>query len=433
MKFQKEYHIHPCHKERRTIFQNTMEEKSIAILFSQTPKQYSHDIDYRFRQDSDFFYLSGFEEESSILVITKNEVRMYLRPIDAEKETWFGLMMGVERAPAELSVDAAFPVLEFWNHLPDLLKGKDLLYYFYGKNPEYDSKIFKTASTLFMRSRKGEIGPSKLVHLASILHPMRMIKSTYEIELMKHSIVATHNAHVALMKQSRPGMYEYQLDAIIHHEFRKENATEAYPSIVAGGPNATILHYTENNRLLQKEDLVLVDAGAEKNYMTSDVTRTFPVSGKFTSEQKELYQAVLDSQKYAISLVKAGNTVMGIHLLTARKLAESMIHLKLLKGSVDSLIEEGTYTKFYMHKSGHYLGIDVHDVGPYFHEEDAIPLKPGMVITVEPGLYISPAEETAPVHFRGIGIRIEDDILVTQNEPENLTASIPKEIKEIER
>jgi len=417
--------------QRRRIVQNALGPNDVAIFVSARSLIKSNDVHHRFRQDSDFYYLTGFDEEESALVLFPDRSLLFLRHRDPEKETWNGPMLGVERAVETLKVDEARVIADFRKDVPELLKKKETLYYMYGRDHELDTFLFEACDRLLRRSRAGEFGPSRVIHSSTLIHEMRLIKTKMEIENMRESADITADAHIALFGGAKAGMFEYELESIIQEAFRKRNATEAYPSIVAAGKNACILHYIKNDMAIPQNQLVLVDAGAEKNYMNGDVTRTFPSGKKYTAEQRDVYEAVLSAQQNAIARTTAGNTMDLVHDSTVRDLTQSLIDMKVLNVSIDENLASGGYKKYYMHRTGHWLGLDVHDVGSYSVNGEPRKLAPGMICTVEPGLYF-PDDETVPVHFRGIGVRIEDDVLVTETSAEVLTARIPKTIQQIE-
>ncbi|MCE9599937.1 MAG: aminopeptidase P N-terminal domain-containing protein [Spirochaetia bacterium] len=420
-----------AHASRRERVQRAMSKGDVAVFISAPSLIRSNDVHHRFRQDSDFYYLTGFDEEEAALVIEPDRCILYLRRRDPEKETWNGPMLGVDRAVATLEIDEARDINSFRTDIPTLLKNRETLYYMFGRNREMDFFLLETSDRLLRRSRAGDFGPSKIVHSALLLHEMRLVKDRGEIDKMRLAADITADAHLALFEKTRVSMFEYELESIIHEAFRKRNATEAYPSIVAAGKNACILHYIKNDEKIGADQLILVDAGAEKDYMNGDVTRTYPSGKTFTSPQRDAYQVVLDAQLNAIDRTVTGISMEEVHNLTVRDLVGGLISLKVLSGTVDENIENGTYKKYYMHRTGHWLGLDVHDVGSYNVNGAPRKMEPGMICTVEPGLYF-PDEADVPEHFRGIGIRIEDDVLVTSGKAEVLTARIPKSVKDIE-
>jgi Xaa-Pro aminopeptidase len=420
------------YKDRIQNIQKKLNSGEIFILFSQTHQIRNRDVEYKFRQSSDFFFLTGIEESDSILYITKSEKGMFCLPKDKEKEIWTGIRIGKENIKKYLSLDQTFDNSEFESKLEALIWNKHSLYYFFGENKDRDQLILNAISSVNKRVREGAFGPSKIIQ-PQFLHEMRMYKSEWEIEKIRKSAWVTHQGHVRIMKESKPGMMEYELEAILDQEYIKRGAWGGgYGHIVASGKNACILHYTSNNDQLKDDDLILVDSGAELDYYTADVTRCFPAGKKFTESQKIIYEIVLAAQKNAIQYTKAGVLFKDIHDKTVLFFIDILMDMKLLKGSKDEILEKSLFRKFYMHRTGHYLGMDVHDVGNYYESGKSISLKQGQVITVEPGLYFDPEDTSIPEEFRGIGIRIEDDILITKSGRENLTESIPKEIQDIE-
>ena len=418
-------------------FMRRMEPNSVAILPSAREVTRSNDTEYRFRQDSDFYYLTGFHEPDSIAVIApaKDErFTLFVRPRDPEKEVWTGRRAGVEGARERFGADAAFPVEEFQEKLTDLLNGAERLYYRLGAGqPDLDATLIRRLSQMRTMGRKGVQPPHSITDPGAILHEMRLFKTAGEVELMQRAADIAAEAHREAMRAARPGMREYEIEALIEYTFRRAGAhAPAYGSIVGAGDNATILHYTSNDAEMRDGDLLLVDAGAEFEGYASDITRTFPVSGRFTEAQRDIYQLVLDCQEECVAMVRPGVTLEEMHERSVELLTEGMVRLGLLAGDPKQLIEEETYKKFYMHRLGHYLGMDVHDVGAYHAGGRPRAVEPGMVMTVEPGLYISAAAEGVPDKYRGIGVRIEDDVLVTPEGHRVLTGKAPKQIEEVE-
>ncbi|MEQ9367289.1 MAG: aminopeptidase P N-terminal domain-containing protein, partial [Leptospirales bacterium] len=415
--------------------QAAMAPDGVALLFSAPVRVKSNDVHYRFRQDSDFYYLTGFGEEECVLVLTADQSRLYLRERDRTRETWDGPRLGVEDAPETLGLNEARPIAAFEADLDGVLKNKSTLYYRFG-DPEArrDALVLGRAREVMQRARSGDYGPGTVVNPALILHELRLIKDAHDLEVLRECARLTANGHMALFQNTRPGMFEYELEALLQYEFRKGDGGEAYPSIVASGPNACVLHHIENNRQMQAGDLVLVDAGADKYHMNADVTRTFPVSERYTPQQRDVYEAVLNAQERAIERTVAGVSMGDVHDQTVRDLVQSLIDLKVFAGTVDQHVDEKSYQHFYMHKTGHYLGMDVHDVGSYYDHRAGEPrkLEDGMVCTVEPGLYFAPDNEHTPEQFSGIGVRIEDDVMVQGATPLVLTADIPKSVADIE-
>ncbi|HVF47269.1 MAG TPA: aminopeptidase P N-terminal domain-containing protein [Pyrinomonadaceae bacterium] len=421
-------------------FIESMDDNSIAIIPAAHEATRSYDTEYKFRQDSDFWYLTGFPEPDAIAVIDprskKKAYTLYVRPRDPEMETWFGRRQGVEGAVKNYGADRAHPINKFAADLGPLLDGHDRLYYRFGVDEKLDLQILAYLSGQRVRRLKTAYPPHTIIDPTPIIGDMRLHKSEDEIELMQTAATIAAEAHILAMKKVRPGMNEGQVESFMEAYMRDKGASGvAYNSIIGGGQNATILHYVENNAPLKDGDLILIDAGAEYQGYASDITRTFPVNGKYTKAQREVYEVVLDVQLQCVEYTKKGKTVKGRQEFSIELLTEGMKKLGLLKGKTKDLIKKKEYMKYYMHGVGHYLGLDVHDAGRYFNDQTAKeskPFAPGMVLTVEPGLYIPPDDKSAPPKYRGIGIRIEDDVLVTEDGNRNLTASVPKNADEIE-
>ncbi|MCB1691217.1 MAG: Xaa-Pro aminopeptidase [Pseudomonadales bacterium] len=423
--------------KRRRELMALLEPGSIAILPSAQVMDRNNDVTFPFRQDSDFIYLTGFMEPESVFVLVPGrehgEAILFCRERDPDQERWHGKITGPERAMQLYGIDDAFPISDIDDILPGLIEGKNKLYYAMGANPEFDARVIGWVKGISGNKQSGTRPPGEFVQLGQYLHELRLFKSAQEIEVMKHGAEITGRAHRRLMTSVTPGMQEYQLEAEFQHELTMSGArSQAYPAIVGGGENACILHYISNDETLRAGDLVLVDAGAEYEYYASDVTRTFPVSGKFTKAQKAVYNVVLNAQLAAIEAVKPGNHWNQPHEAAVHELTRGLVELGLLEGDVDELVACEAYRKFYMHRTGHWLGLDVHDVGEYRIDDTWRVFEPGMVTTIEPGLYISEELEDVPSKYRGIGIRIEDDVLVTATGNEVITAGIPKTVEEIE-
>jgi Xaa-Pro aminopeptidase len=352
---------------------------------------------------------------------------LFVRPRDPEREVWDGRRAGVEGAVAQFGANAAHPIGELSQRLPELIGNADDLHYGLGLEPAFDRTITRTLSQLRALERRGQRPPRRVIDPRAVLHELRLRKSPEEIELLRRAVAITAEAHQAAMRAAAPGVAEYELEAVIEYTFRRRGGTgPGYSTIVGAGDNATILHYVENTARLAEGDLVVVDAGCEVDFYTADVTRTFPVSGTFTPAQRRMYQVVLDSQKEAIQMTHPGVTLDALHDRCVERLTAGMVELGLLP-------EDGSYRKFYMHRTSHWLGLDVHDAGAYSDLGGAPrPLEPGMVITIEPGLYVARSAE-APAELSGVGIRIEDDILVTETGCEVLTSQVPKELADVER
>jgi Xaa-Pro aminopeptidase len=417
-------------------FMRRMAPKSVAIIPGAREATRSNDTHYRFRQDSDFFYLTGFEEPEAIAVVKPSETNKYalfVRPRDPEREIWDGRRAGVEGAVSEFGADAAFPIAEFNSKLREILIDTDVLYYRLGVNRELDDTIIREITAMRGVNRKPVHSPQTIVDPASIVHEMRVLKTPEELEIMQAAADIAAEAHVEAMKAVRPGMQEYEIEALIEQIFRQRGAAgPAYTSIVGGGPNATVLHYINNDAELRDGDLLLVDAGAEYKGYASDITRTFPINGRYTQAQREIYDLVLKAQMACVEMVRPGVTHDQLKRHSIEVLTDGMVELGLLKGEPEELIKEKKHEQFYMHGLGHMIGIDVHDVGRYYFGQDSRPLEPGVVMTVEPGIYISPATRDIPEQYLGIGVRIEDDVLCTDNGPRILTNKVPKQAEEIE-
>lgn len=419
-------------------FMNRLGQDSVAIISSAPEATRSNDTNYRYRQNSDFYYLTGFDEPEAIAVIAPNQAEqkftLFVRPRDPEREIWDGRRAGTEGALAEYGANAAFPVEEFREKLGELINGARNLYYRIGAgNPELDDQIIKQIGRLRSMARKGFSAPEAIIDTGAIIHEMRLFKSAEEVELMQRAADIAAEAHREAMKAARPGMKEYELEALIEFIFRKNGAAApAYTSIVGSGANATVLHYVNNDATLRDGDLLLIDAGAEYRGYASDITRTFPINGRFTQAQRDIYDLVLETQVDCVRLARPGITLDELKSHSIKLLTEGMVRLGLLEGETEKLIEDKEYEKFYMHGLGHFLGIDVHDVGRYYHDGQSRRLEPGMVITVEPGLYVSEKSENIPEKYRGIGVRIEDDVLITEDGNQVLSSKVPKQPEEIE-
>jgi Xaa-Pro aminopeptidase len=418
-------------------FINRMGQDSVAVISSAPEATRSNDTNYRYRQNSDFYYLTGFDEPEAIAVITPNQEQkftLFVRPRDPEREIWDGRRAGVEGALAQYGADAAFPVEEFGVKLGDLINNARNLYYrIGGGNPDLDDQIVRQIGRMRSMGRKGINAPEAIIDTGAILHEMRLIKSADEVELMQRAADIAAEGHREAMKAARPGMKEYELEALIEFIFRRNGAAApAYTSIVGSGANATVLHYINNDATLKDGDLLLIDAGAEYQGYASDITRTFPVNGRFTSAQRDIYDLVLQTQVDCVERARPGISMEELKSHSIELLTEGMVRLGLLEGEPQKLIEEKKYEQFYMHGLGHFLGIDVHDVGRYYRDGESRRLEPGMVITVEPGLYVAENTENIPDKYRGIGVRIEDDVLVTENGPRVLSSKVPKQPEEIE-
>jgi len=427
-------------REQLKKFIEAIGRDSIAIIPAAHEATRSYDTEYRFRQDSDFMYLTGFPEPDAVAVIDPasrtNQYTLYVRPRNPEMETWFGRRQGTEGAVKNYGADKSVSIDKFAADLGKLLDGHDKLYYRFGVDQKLDLALIKYLSAQRQRRLKTPYPPHTVIDPTILIHEMRLHKTTDEVELMQKAATISAEAHILAMQKTRPGMNEFQVESLMEGYMRDQGANGvAYNSIVGGGDNATILHYVENNLPLKDGDLLLVDAGAEYQGYAADITRTFPVNGKYNPAQRDVYDVVLDVQLQCIDFTKTGNTVKARQELSIELLTEGMKKLGLLKGKTKDLVKKKAYMKYYMHGVGHYLGMDVHDAGRYFTDQAAKssrPFAPGMVLTVEPGLYIPPDDKSAPAKYRGIGVRIEDDVLVTKDGNFNLTAKVPKDPDEIE-
>ena len=422
---------------RRKELMAMMEPNSIAIIPASTEKIRSRDTAYPFRQDSDFYYLSGFNEPEAVIVLIPEreqaEFVVFCREKDVEKEIWDGYRAGPEGVCKDYGADDAFPVADIDDILPGLLEGRERVYYTMAKNVDFDRQLMNWINRIKAKVRSGATPPGEFLDLDHFLHDMRLFKSAAEQRLMAQSGEIAAEAHIRAMQICKPGMVENQLAAEIQHHCAMQGATElAYNTIVGGGANACVLHYVENSAKLKDKELVLIDAGCEYQFYASDITRTFPVNGKFTKEQKTIYNIVLKAQAAALEKVAPGNHWNEPHDASVRVITEGLQELGLLVGEVDDLIEEKSYKQFYMHRIGHWLGMDVHDVGDYKVGGEWRVLEPGMVMTVEPGIYIAPGSENVAKKWWGIGIRIEDDVLIMKDGHKVLTEKVPKTVEAIE-
>ncbi|TCJ11739.1 Xaa-Pro aminopeptidase [Parasulfuritortus cantonensis] len=422
------------YRQRRRRVMREMAE-GVMIVATAPEVVRNRDSHYPYRPDSYFWWLTGFAEPDAVLVLVAGKrPRHYLfcREKNPEREIWDGFRWGPKAAKATFGFDAAWPIEQLDKRLPGLLADQPALYYRVGAEPAWDARVMAWLNAVRAQARAGVAAPEVLVDAAGILDELRLTKEPAEADLMRRAAAISATAHRRAMRQCRPGLHEYELEAELLHEFRRQGAeAPAYGSIVAGGGNACVLHYVFNDRPLRDGDLVLIDAGAEYRGYAGDITRTFPVNGRFTGPQRDVYEIVLAAQAAAIAEVRPGRSWNDPHGAAVHVLAQGMKDLKLLKGNVDGLVESGAYRRFYMHRTGHWLGLDVHDVGEYKQDGDWRALAPGMALTVEPGLYIRPGEGV-PRRLENIGIRIEDDVLVTDTGCEVLSAEAPKAVAEIE-
>lgn len=429
--------IHVQAKKRRRALLGKLGKQAIALLSAAPQRTRSSDTEYHYRQDSDFYYLTGFTEDDAVLALIpgrkQGEVVLFCQPKDKTKELWTGILTGPEQARTQLLLDEAYPISMIDEILPTLMDGCERVYYCMEREPAFDQRISSWVKNIRSRVRMGAKAPQEFVMLDPLLHEMRLFKSKSEIALMQKAADISARGHKRAMLAAREGRHEYHLEAELLHEFMMSGSrAPAYNSIVAAGANACILHYIENRDPLRDGDLVLIDAGCEYDYYAADITRTFPVSGHFSKEQKALYDIVLKAQLEAIAVTRPGVPWDEPHHVTVGVITNGLVELGLLKGSPDKLIETGAYRDFYMHRAGHWLGIDVHDAGSYQLNDKPRRLKPGMVMTVEPGIYVSPDNKKVAKKWRGIGIRIEDDVLVTRSGNRVLSGGVPKTTDAIE-
>lgn len=423
-------------EERRKRFMETM-NGGVAVFFAAPLRTRSNDTEYRYRQDSTFHYLTGFGEPEAAAVLRPGHPEhpyvLFVRPRNRERETWEGRRAGPEGAKATFGADAAHPIEELPERLPGLLENAEHVYVALGEDPDRDALVMKSVRALKRKVRQGITAPSRYLDPAAVINEMRLKKAPDELELMRRAAAISSEAHRDAMRALRPGMHEYEIEAIIEFAFRRGGAAApAYNTIVGSGVNATILHYIENSDVCRDGDLLLVDAGAEYEGYSADITRTFPVNGRFTPVQKQAYEIVLAAQLAAIDRVRAGTPFDAVHTAALEVLVDGLVTLGVLSGKREDLIASEAYKPYYMHQTSHWLGLDVHDVGAYRAGEAWRALEPGMVLTVEPGLYFAEDQEDVPPALRGIGIRIEDDVLVTTGDPEVLTAATPKTVDDVE-
>ena len=422
---------------RRKALMAQMVPNSIAILPAAAVAIRNRDVEHVYRQDSDFQYLSGFPEPEAVIALIPGrehgEYVLFCRERNPERELWDGLRAGQEGAVRDFGADDAFPITDIDEILPGLIEGRERVYSAMGSNPEFDRRLMDWINVIRSKARLGAQPPNEFVALDHLLHDMRLYKSAAEVKVMRAAAAISARAHVRAMQACRAGLHEYSLEAELDYEFRKGGAKmPAYGSIVAAGRNGCILHYQQNDAPLKDGDLVLIDAGCEIDCYASDITRTFPVSGQFSPEQKAIYELVLKSQEAAFAVIAPGKHWNHAHEATVQVITEGLVELGLLKGQVQELIDSEAYRAFYMHRAGHWLGMDVHDVGEYKVGGQWRVLEPGMALTVEPGIYIGADNQSVAKKWRGIGVRIEDDVVVTKQGCEILTSGVPKTVAEIE-
>ena len=424
-------------EQRRQSLMQQIGAGNIAIIASALTKIRNRDVEYPFRQDSDFYYLTGFSEPDAVAVFIpgrkQGEYIIFCREYDPKKALWEGAHAGLEGAIESHGADDAFPIDDLDEILPGMLENQGVVYYPMGKDSDLDHKILEWTNEIRNQSRTGISAPVEFISLEHVLHEMRLFKSPAEIELLKQAAEVSSKAHIRAMQMCGSCTTEYQVEAELLHEFMSHGLrSSAYPSIVAGGKNACVLHYTKNMSRLRNGDLLLIDAGAECDHYAADITRTFPISGRYTKAQKQLYELVLEAQLAAIAKVRPGIAWDQSHEVAIEVLTAGLVDLGILQGVLAELIAAEAYKPFYMHRIGHWLGMDVHDVGEYKIEGEWRLLEPGMVLTIEPGLYIPEDCQEVSAKWRGIGIRIEDDVLVTDDGCEVLSAGAPKTVQDIE-
>ena len=421
---------------RRRQLMRIMGADTIAIVPAAAVRYRNRDAEYPFRQDSDFYYLTGFGEPEAVVVLVPHrahgEYILFCRERDPLMEVWHGRRAGPEGVQRDYGADDAFPVADIDDILPGLMESKSRIYYSMGYSPEFDQRVMGWVNRIRAKARGGAQAPVEFVALEHVLHDMRLFKSAAEVKVMRRAAQIAAAAHRRAMETARPGMMEYEVEAALLHEFRRHGAWTAYNPIVGGGANACILHYTENNAQLGDGQLLLIDAGAELHGYASDITRTFPSNGRFSPAQRAIYELVLAAQQAAFKQAQPGKHWNEPHEAAVRVLTEGLVKLGILKGRVKELIRGEAYKRFYMHRTGHWLGLDVHDVGDYKVNGGWRVLEPGMVLTVEPGLYIAAGSKGVAKKWWDIGVRIEDDLLITPNGHEVLSRDAPKSVAEIE-
>lgn len=426
------------YRKRRVLLMQQMEPNSIAILPAAPISTRNNSVDYPYRQNSDFHYLCGFAEPEAVMALIPGrehgEFVMFCRERNPERELWDGLRAGQEGAIEKYGADDAFPITDIDEILPGLIEGRERVYYSVGKNHGFDQQLMDWVNSIRDKARMGAQPPKEFVMLDHLLHEMRLYKSSAEISIMQHAAQISARAHTRAMRAVRPGMFEYELEAELDYEFRKSGARlPAYNSIVAAGKNACILHYVENNARIKDGDLVLIDAGCELDCYASDITRTFPANGRFSPEQRAIYEIVLKANQAAIDAVAPGRHWNEPHDISVEVITAGLLELGLLQGELSDLIETGAYRDFYMHRAGHWLGLDVHDVGDYKIAGQWRLLEPGMLMTIEPGIYIAADNQQVAKKWRGIGVRIEDNVLVSKTGNRVLTADVVKSVPDIEQ
>ena len=427
--------VHASRRARVLEALRTEGDRVVALLPNARVYPRNHDVEHPYRTGSDFAWLTGFDEPESVAVLkTQGEgYELFARPRNPEREQWDGLRAGLEGAKERFGAAVARATETLDEGLVELLSNTDVVAWPLGRDSVFDAKVLGALAKVRLKQRLKVDAPTRMIDLACILHQMRWTKDAHEVALMRRAAEITADAHVAAMRTAAPGLAEFHLEAALVNAFRRGGSRrDAYEPIVASGPNATILHYRENDRTLAAGDLVLIDAGCELDFYASDVTRTFPVSETFTADQAAIYDLVLAAQKAAFEVVRPGVTLDDVHAASLAVIANGLLELGIVKGTVDDVLAKDLHKPFTVHRTSHWLGMDVHDAGIYYRRGEAVKLEAGCVLTVEPGLYFRPDDERVDARWRGIGVRIEDDLLVTSTGYENLTAAIPKERAEVE-
>jgi Xaa-Pro aminopeptidase len=423
--------------KRRRQLMRMMGKDAIAILPAAPIRHRNGDVEYFYRPDSDFYYLTGFREPEAVAALLPGrphgEYVLFVRERDSTREIWDGARIGPEGVVKSHCADDAFPIQDIDEILPGLLERCSRVFYTMGTHPEFDQRVIGWVNGLRAQAKQGMHTPQEFVALDHPLHELRLFKSRDELTAMRHAARIACAAHRRALAATAPGRMEYEVMAEILHEFHRNRADISYHPIVGSGPNSCVLHYRDNDRQMKDGELLLIDAGCEFQYYASDVTRTLPVGGRYKARQRDVYEIVLEAQKAAIAKVRPGCHWNDPHDAAVRAITRGLVRIGLLKGQTAKLIKEGAYRQFFMHRTGHWLGMDVHDVGEYKVGEQWRLLEPGMVTTVEPGIYIAPGSKGVSREWRGIGVRIEDDVVVTHGEPEVLTAAMPTEPDQIER
>lgn len=420
---------------RRAELRARMGPGAVAVIPATREALRNGDSEFPYRASSDLAYLTGFHEPEAVAVIStahEHDFVLFVRPRDPERETWTGRRAGVEGAVSRYGAKAAFRIDELEAKLPTYLADAQSLFFRLADDPELDAKLLALLAGMRRRARLKGHPPYRIEDLGQVLHELRLFKQPEELAALERAAHITAEAYRVAMQRTRAGQREYEVQAELEYVYRRNGGTAGYSPIVAGGENATILHYHENDAELRPGQLLLIDSGCEHQLYTADVSRTFPVDGRFTPEQRAFYEVVLAAQDVALGMCKPGETLPAIHQATIRRLVEGMLELKLLSGSIDELIEKGAFKRFYMHGTSHWLGMDVHDVGRYDRAGEARKLEPNMVFTVEPGLYVPADASDVPAHFRGVGVRIEDDVMITAEGHRSLTGMIPRTVAEVE-